>query len=366
MNTKIIAYYLPQYHPFKENDDWWGKGFTEWTNVAKAKPLFKGHYQPHIPADLGFYDLRLSESREAQAKMAKEAGIYGFCYWHYYFGHGKQLMERPLNEVVDLGKPDFPFCLGWANESWQSKVWNSDGTTTGKTLIEQTYQGDEDILKHFDKILSAVKDKRYIRIDNRPLFVIYRPLNLPYFERLKELWNQKLKDYNIADSFFFVAHSQKIDEKERLLSMGYDAINMMRNGAYRWDSKCVKANALSIARAKLFHAPIRLKYSTMIKFFKSDDDCAENVFPSIIPNWDHTPRSGKRGSVFVGVTPELFKQHVQDILDELKNKPLNRKIAFLKSWNEWGEGNYMEPDLKFGHGMIDAFHNAIQEFNIKH
>ena len=136
---KIIAFYLPQFHPFKENDEWWGKGFTEWTNVAKAKPLFKGHYQPKIPADLGFYDLRLPEVREEQAQLAKQAGIYGFCYWHYWF-NGQELMERPWNEVVNSENPDFPFCIGWANESWMSKMWNKDGSiAAGKILIEQTY-----------------------------------------------------------------------------------------------------------------------------------------------------------------------------------------------------------------------------------
>ena len=125
--TRVIAFYLPQYHPFKENDEWWGKGFTEWTNVAKAKPLFKGHYQPKIPADLGFYDLRVPEVREEQAHMAREAGIEGFCYWHYWF-HGHELTERPFWEVVNSGKPDFPFCIGWANETWKSKMWNKDGS----------------------------------------------------------------------------------------------------------------------------------------------------------------------------------------------------------------------------------------------
>ena len=147
--VKIIAYYLPQYHPIPENNGWWGNGFTEWTTVAKAKPLFRHHLQPKIPKDLGFYDLRIPEVREAQAELAREAGVYGFCYWHYWFGNGKQLLEYPINEVVKTGKPDFPFCLGWANDSWLSKSGNTQHKSQGKILIEQQYPGDDDIINHF-------------------------------------------------------------------------------------------------------------------------------------------------------------------------------------------------------------------------
>ena len=142
--VKIIAFYLPQYHPFKENDEWWGKGFTEWTNVGKAKPLFRGHNQPRVPTELGYYDLRLPLVREQQAQMAQDAGIYAFCYWHYWFGNGKRLIPEVFQEVLDSGKPDFPFCLGWANHSWYAKNWNSDGTTTNRLLMEQTYPGIDD------------------------------------------------------------------------------------------------------------------------------------------------------------------------------------------------------------------------------
>lgn len=165
--VKIIAYYLPQFHPCKQNNEWWGKGFTEWTNVAKAKPLFKGHYQPKIPSDLGFYDLRLPEVREEQVQLAREAGVYGFCYWHYWFGNGKRLLERPFEEVLESGKPDFPFCLGWANHSWYAKLWDKD-TRKDKLLIEQKYLGKEDYVAHFMYALKAFKDKRYIKDGDKP------------------------------------------------------------------------------------------------------------------------------------------------------------------------------------------------------
>lgn len=168
----VIAYYLPQFHPFKENDEWWGKGFTEWTNVGKAKPLFRGHYQPKVPADLGYYDLRLPEIRQQQAELAKEAGVSGFCYWHYWFGEGRQLLNEIIDEVVATGKPDFPFCLGWANETWKAKQWNKDGSGD-KVLIEQRYGGEDDYRHHFEYVLKIFKDDRYIKIKNCPLFLIY-------------------------------------------------------------------------------------------------------------------------------------------------------------------------------------------------
>lgn len=358
---KIIAYYLPQYHPVPENDEWWGKGFTEWTNVAKAKPLFRNHRQPKIPKDLGFYDLRVPEVREAQAQLAKEAGVYGFCYWHYWFGNGKQLLEYPINEVIKSGKPDFPFCLGWANESWLSKIWNTQYKSHGELLIEQLYPGDEDIVNHFNTIKSIISDKRYIRIDERPLFVIYRPSLIPNFPHFKSLWNSLIKEAGIADSFFFVAHS--LDEKQNniFLNDGFDAINMMRLGAYRYDKKCIKENFLKIFRYKAFHYPLRLKYSKMIKHLLNEEADSENfIFPSIIPNWDHTPRSGKRGVIFEGSTPSLFMEHAEKVMDIVKTKPSSRQIIFLKSWNEWGEGNYMEPDLENGKEYIKALKKAIE------
>ena len=175
MNPRIIAFYLPQFHPFKENDEWWGKGFTEWTNVGKAKPLFKGHNQPRVPTELGYYDLRLPIVREQQAEMAREAGVEAFCYWHYWFGNGKRLIADIFDEVLYSGKPDFPFCLGWANHSWYAKNWNADGTTTNKLLIEQTYPGIEDEKMHFAFLLKAFKDKRYTKVNGCPLFYIFDP-----------------------------------------------------------------------------------------------------------------------------------------------------------------------------------------------
>ena len=196
MKARIIAYYLPQFHPIPENDAVWGKGFTEWTNVAKAKPLFRGHYQPRVPADLGFYDLRLEEVREQQAEMAKEAGVEGFCYWHYWFGNNKMLLERPFQEVLNSGRPDFPFCLAWANHDWTTKTWNR-----GKHIIDandyvyiakQEYNGDEDYIAHFNYCLPAFLDHRYITVDDKPVFFIFDP----WVSLLQK--NNKIKKFNIS------------------------------------------------------------------------------------------------------------------------------------------------------------------------
>ena len=191
----IIAYYLPQYHPFPQNDEWWGKGFTEWTNVGKAKPLLKGHYQPKVPADLGYYDLRLPEVRDEQAELAREAGVGAFCYWHYWFGgKGRQLLNEIIDDVLRTGKPDCPFCFGWANESWKAKQWNKDGTGD-KVIMEQRYGGESDYRLHFEYALNFFKDHRYIKIDNKPLFLVYKPNLLP--SDFISYWNKWAKEEGI-------------------------------------------------------------------------------------------------------------------------------------------------------------------------
>ena len=217
--ARVIAFYLPQFYPFKENDEWWGKGFTEWTNVGKAKPLFKGHNQPRVPTELGYYDLRLPIVREQQAKLAREAGVYGFCYWHYWFGSGKRLLERVFDEVLESGKPNFPFCLGWANHSWYTKEWNSDGSTNNKLLIEQTYPGLEDTKMHFDYLLKAFKDPRYIKIEGKPLFYVFRPKDLP--NQYIDYFKKRIVEEGFP-GILLVAQLNPIDRKEDFIKLGYD------------------------------------------------------------------------------------------------------------------------------------------------
>ena len=201
--ARVIAFYLPQFHPIPENDKWWGKGFTEWTNVAKAKPLFRGHDQPRIPADLGFYDLRMPEVREMQAELACEAGIEGFCYWHYWFGNGRMLLERPFREVLDSGKPKFPFCLGWANHSWSTKTWiDKKGAVGNAVIAEQTYPGVDDYRMHFDYLLPAFKDRRYIKVDGKPIFVIFAPLDIPDVSSFISLWRRLAQEAGLNGIHF--------------------------------------------------------------------------------------------------------------------------------------------------------------------
>ena len=214
---RVIAFYLPQFYPTPENDEWWEPGFTEWTNVAKAKPLFKGHYQPRIPRDLGFYDLRVSETREKQAQLAREAGIEGFCYWHYWFGNGKRLLSRVFDEVLELGKPDFPFCLGWANHSWYAKTW--DKNSKDRLLIEQTYPGRDDYIEHFDYVIKAFKDNRYIQVEGRPLFYIYDALSVP--KDFLIIWNRLAISNGFHNGICFIGRIKRNEDYKVAKELGF-------------------------------------------------------------------------------------------------------------------------------------------------
>ena len=362
-NPLILAYYLPQFHPFKENDEWWGKGFTEWTNVGKAKPLFRGHEQPKVPADLGYYDLRLPIVREQQVKLAREAGVSGFCYWHYWFGgKGRQLMNNIIDEVHATGKPDFPFCLGWANESWKAKQWRQDGTGD-KILMEQKYEGEEDYRLHYEYVRELFKDPNYIYVDGKPFFLIYKPQNFPNIQEFIMLWNKWVKDDNISDGIYFIANLDSEKDFYKFRSIGFNAITpgRARKVDYEyWHTSKLKQKFISLFR-KIKPTPTFTSYSKLQKYIFIDKfDNKEDVIPFIIPNWDHTPRSNRRGEVLLGSTPERFQKQVEIVLDGIKSK--RNKIIMLKSWNEWGEGNYMEPDLKFGKGYIQALQNAISKF----
>jgi len=356
-NARVIAFYLPQFHPIPENDEWWGKGFTEWTNVGKAKPLFKGHYQPRVPADLGYYDLRVPEARQAQAQLAKENGIEGFCYWHYWFGNGKRLIERPFNEVLASGKPDFPFCLAWANESWKGFA---HGMKNRNTLIEQLYPGENDYRAHFESVLPAFKDKRYITVDDKPLFMIYKPLDHPDIRLFIELW-QNLARENGLKGIYFVSHSSFSHEIPKILKYGIDAVNINRIFSYHYSNRSLKSKVIQKFKKNLLGMPFVYDYKSLINSFVGLEEIQENVFPTIVPNWDHSPRSGRQGIVFHNSSPQLFEKHVKMVLDKVKDKPSDKRIIFLKSWNEWAEGNYIEPDLKFGLQYIHTLKNILDK-----
>lgn len=362
MNNKVrvIAFYLPQFHPTPENDKWWGKGFTEWTNVGKAKPLFHGHYQPKVPADLGYYDLRVPETRMAQAEMAKEHGVEGFCYWHYWFGNGRELLQRPFNEVLKSGEPDFPFCLGWANHSWEDKQFSKDGGN--KMLMEQLYPGDEDYIQHFNSVLPAFKDHRYIRVDDKPIFLVYSAFELPDTAHFIRLW-QKLAQENGLKGIHFIGHTANIEDIEPMKKMGFDAVNMVRLFHFFKHDYSI-FDRIYLKFMKIFFNKGRVvDYAKAAKYFSGEEDRREDCYPTIIPNWDHSPRSGRSAHILVNSTPEKFGKHAKTAFEHVKDKPEEKRIVFLKSWNEWAEGNYIEPDLKFGMSYLKALKDAINKLS---
>lgn len=356
MKPRFIAFYLPQFHPIPENDEWWGKGFTEWVNVAKARPLFKGHKEPHIPADLGFYDLRLPEVREQQAVLAREAGIEAFCYWHYWFGNGKRLLERPFNEVLASGKPDFPFCLAWANHSWYKKNWDPT-SKKDKLLIEQTYPGEDDYVNHFMTLLPAFKDSRYLRVNGKPFFVVYDGRIFEDVANFIKVWRRLAKENGLGD-FYFVAEDADSRFKKSLLEKGFDAV-YNSDGINIHHHLSIISKVIHMIGRKWLRRPTVFDYKKAMKYMIIDDCRSRETIPTVFPCWDHSPRSGTNAIILKGSTPKLFQELCEKAIHIVKNKPEEEQIILIKSWNEWGEGNYMEPDREFGKGYIEALRKAI-------
>jgi hypothetical protein len=355
MNTqaRVIAYYLPQFHPIPENDQWWGKGFTEWTNTAKAKPLFRGHYQPHIPADLGFYDLRTDEARIAQAELAQEYGVEGFCYYHYWFG-GRRMLEHPFNEVLNSSEPNLPFCLCWANHSWNS-IWQG---CPDRILVEQIYPGMQDHEAHFDFLLKAFQDPRYITVDGKSLFLVYRPDDIPDIQRVTDYWRERAHQAGLTGLHLVgISHFNPAwDPRTR----GFDACMMQKlppiNGRVPWRFPDAKLKVL-LANGK--HKLSIYTYEEMLGFLLRSRTTEFTDYPCVLPNWDNTPRAGMNGLVFHGSTPELFRRHLKDALAKVNHHPAEHRILFLKAWNEWAEGNHLEPDLRHGRGYLEVIRDEV-------
>lgn len=352
MNARAIAYYLPQFHPLPENDEWWGKGFTEWTNTAKAQPLFKGHYQPHVPADLGFYDLRLPETRKAQADLARAYGIEAFCYYHYWFGNGKRALERPFEEVLASGQPDFPFCLCWANESWTG-VWHG---SPRRTIIEQTYPGPEDEKRHFDVLLPALRDRRYVTVNGKPLLLVYSPKELPRPRALIDHWRTLAAKAGLPGLFLVGVENEPWNPADH----GFDGATVrILHRSYQLDGGSL-ASRFRYHYRRIRQQPIRLySYEQAIATFAPDECSQANRYPCAIPGWDNTPRSGLKGLVLHGSTPELFRKHLHKIVQQVQKKTADHRIIMMKSWNEWAEGNHLEPDLKFGRKYLEVVRDEI-------
>ena len=383
MKARFIAMYLPQFHPIPDNDQFWGKGFTEWTNVAKAKPVFRGHYQPHIPADLGFYDLRLEESRIAQAELAQKYGVEGFCYWYYWFGNGEKILERPFTEVLKSGKPDFPFCLAWANHTWATTTWSNDKKKSDVIIKEQKYLGEKDYIAFFYDVLPALKDKRYIQVDGKPLFLIFNPNVIPDVDVFIKTWKRLavengLKGIYIVGSSSGVSYSNKSvggnthhlpslkqmpEIYKNMLEKGFDGINSQNMDRAMVEIEGPVMNF--IKKAIFLHSPIHtLDKCDQHKFNEhllTEYDSQENVFPSLYCNWDRTPRAGRSAKVLTNSTPDVFKKLLRKALKIVENKSDDHKIIFIRSWNEWGEGNHLEPDLKYGCGYLEAIKDILSE-----
>lgn len=357
-NARAIAFYLPQYHATPENDRWWGRGFTEWTNVTRAEPLFRGHDQPKIPADLGFYDLRVPETRVAQAELARQNGIEAFCYWHYWFA-GKRLLERPFNEVLKSGEPDFSFCLAWANESWTG-VWQGEPS---RILMEQTYPGDDDYVRHFQALENAFGDDRYIKIDGRPLFIVYRPESLPEPQRFTDLWNSLAVKAGLLGIYFIGILEQPWSEVG-----GFDGYTYHLPGTFlqTLPPRIIKRMKRKLSDRSLdryipgrSRTPLTVAYQALMKRALRTMPFGPRHYPSVLPNWDSTPRHGRKGLVLTDSSPAAFREHLREALTIIRDREPNHRLIFLKSWNEWAEGNYLEPDLRFGSGYLEALRDEL-------
>lgn len=340
---RLIAYYLPQFHPIKENDLWWGRGFTEWTNTAKAKPLFPGHYQPHVPADLGFYDLRVPETRADQAAMAKEYGIEAFCYYHYWFGHGRRLLEAPLDAVLESGQPDFPFCICWANDTW-SGIWHG---SPKKILIEQQYPGLLDEDAHFEILLNAFLDPRYVKVDGKPVFLVWRPLGIPDPVATTKRWRARALAAGLPGLHLVGIYREGHAEPEEI---GFDASVYTHNPPLRgWGTWRKPLTMICNMLWRKLGVPTVYEFKNVLDYFVPKT-LPPTRYPSVVHAWDNSPRSGANALVLKNSTPALFRIALKRAFDITRNRSTrsNDRLVFLKSWNEWAEGNHLEPDLRDG------------------
>ena len=353
-----IAFYLPQFHPIPENDKWWGKGFTEWTNVVQAKPLFPGHYQPHIPADLGFYDLRLEEARIAQAELARDYGIYGFCYYHYWF-NGKMLLDRPFNEVLLTGKPDFPFCLCWANEEW-TRAW--DGRS-GQTLIGQEYS-DQDDINHIRWLINAFRDERYIRLNDKPLFLVYRASKLPNTIKTTDIWREEAVKAGFGDLFLARVESMPGEYDVDPTATGFDAAVEFQP---RWRDlgKPLDRGVLARLLAKMGVDQSHINhgiydYASIVNRMVHENKPDYRQFSCVCPQWDNSPRRKKDAVILHNSTPELFSHWLEAAVNQ--SLQAGNEILFINAWNEWAEGNHLEPCQKWGLGYLEATRRVLQKY----
>jgi len=342
--VRIIAFYLPQFHPIPENDAWWGKGFTEWTNVARARPLFRQHYQPHLPADLGFYDLRLPETREAQADLACEHGIEAFCYWHYWF-HGRRLLETPIDEVARLGRPNFGFCLAWANEPW-SRRWPGEE----RDILMPQEHSPEDDEAHARWLAAKFADPRHVRVGGRPLFLVYRPRHLPDARRTTDMIRAVSVKEGLPEPYLLGidGHCRGTDCRE----IGFDGTMRFEPQLGSLPDAFVDGPTLGKLRRNVAlgipSASLKVYDYEEARRLMNRDTPAFPTYPSIFVGWDNTPRRGAHGVVVVNSTPEAFGAGLRRFAELARHNGSDEPIVFINAWNEWAEGNHLEPDQRYG------------------
>ncbi|MBN2319619.1 MAG: glycoside hydrolase family 99-like domain-containing protein [Acidobacteria bacterium] len=358
-NVKILALNFPQFHPIPENDILWGKGFTEWTNVTKAKPLFRGHYQPQLPTDLGFYDLRLPEARQAQADLAREYGIHGICYYHYWL-HGHRLLERPVNDIIASGKPDMPFCLCWANEHWTRK-W--DGLES-EILVRQDYS-DEDDLAHIRWLCEhPFRDPRYVRIDGKPVFLIYRAFRLPDPARTCRIWREEAYRLGIGE-IYLCRMETFVDEIGDPTEIGFDAAvefqpdwkNMgppQRRGPFWRSLRKLGLSNRAFGNHRIYD------YETVVKRMLRKEKPPYKRFPCVTPGWDNSPRKKTDGLIIRDSNPRLYEMWLTEAIRKFKPFSEDENLVFICALNEWAEGNHLEPCRRWGRAYLEATRRSLE------
>jgi hypothetical protein len=368
----ILAYYLPQFHEIPENNEWWGKGFTEWTNVKKARPLFDGHYMPRVPLGENYYDLTDISVQKWQVELAKKYGIYGFCMYHYWF-NGHMLLEKPINQYLEHKELDLPFCFSWANEYWTNGWVSSEN----KILMAHDNSDEQDWIDHFNYFLPFFKDDRYIKIEGKPLLIIYFPNILQKCNEMLQCWRSLAKENGFPD--LYVMYQKAMTHFDSSVDKsGFDAGIEFQPG-YALE-KNTSANTRRIANIR-FKVVNWLKLKFGISFKKSNRETAlihwsyddiwtdiinskpdnDNMYPGAFVDWDNTPRKQYRGSVYDGVNPEKFEKYMTLQIENAK-KNYNKDYLFIFAWNEWGESGYLEPDERYQYKYLEAIRKAL-EFN---
>ena len=343
----VAAYYLPQFHPIPENDGWWEPGFTEWMTVVRARRLRPGHRQPRLPGELGFYDLRVPETRLRQAELASAAGIDAFCYWHYWFA-GRQLLERPLCDVLRQPELRHRFFLSWANESWTS-AWSGK---PHRLLIEQTYPGIEDHISHFHAIETILHDSRYLTVDGRPAFVVYRPHRLPSSQRFAELWRRLAADSGLGDLYLIGESDSSARHPWEPVTAGFDACVELswRRGLGRFRNLWKYGSPI----------PHAIDYQHVQAGLTRQHPLEAPTHPTVLVGWDNTPRYGRQGFIVANNRPTVLTAAVKLAVNQARAWS-GHPLLFLKSWNEWAEGNYLEPDRDHGAQLLRAVAEGLAE-----